>query len=286
MAKYKAQPYKRDLRFANWARIASRSKSTISKMIKRLELSIDDHSFLPGKWIGGHAIRVNIIKRLKKLEITHYKKFEIILSNGLPENSYIEYEDKNNIRVFALNRFDTIINCTDIQNVRLIYTMIFESLSVIWEKKEWDENSLIKIHGEIVKENYVVISAYGKPSLSLNKKLKAEIYCQLFPEYAEFYLRINEKNKQKREILFFKGYLDPAFFLSFFNSLNWKENEYAVLSDYNKRVFFIFSAVDGSFQVEYSSVHSSIQENENFLKAFQFDTPDSNRSLLLGIPSA
>jgi len=249
-------------------------------MIKDLQFEVNDPNPNPGdKWVGGFAINTNIGKRLQKLKDLNFRKWKIILSDGQTENTHVHWEHGNDLEITLYLDFNKIENCKEEKNIRLLYELIFQGLAVIWNVKGWDVDQLNQIHQEIIHEDYKVFVIVGKDHPSPDKNYKAQLYCELFPDYADYYVRFLSKgNKEYKSIKFLKGPLNPHMFFGVFNNFYWPDAENFIIGDFYKEIFIIFNISSNSFSTEFKPGDYTVEELKNYLQSFDHNIPKETRS--------
>lgn len=236
------------------------------------------------KWIGMHAITENISMRLRRLKELSFHKWRIVLSNGGSKESYIYWEEPGEIEMKLFFNFNSIENCREPRMIKLAYELVFEALAVVWLVKGFNLDWLSKIHSEIVKDDYKVAARYGKDFPSPDKRHKAAIYCELYPDYSDCYVVFTGKKKAPlRRIKFLKGDIDPEFFLGFFTDRYWPDNDHFIISDTRKEIFYVFNIYNDEFIIDYKEVYDTADVLKNFLKAFQYGVPYEEKRRILGL---
>jgi hypothetical protein len=222
-------------------------------VIKNIQFILDDPDPNPKyKWVGGFAIMMNITRKLKKIKEISFSKWKIIISNGEIEDSNVSLENGKSLEITLFLDFKKISDCRKPKSVELVYKMIFDGLTVVWMSKNWNAEYLTAINNEIKSEKYKVNLIYGKDYQSPDKHLKAQLYCELFPDYADLYVRfINKDLKKQHDIKFLKGNLNPEMFYGFFINYHWPDSSNFVISDYHKEIFCVFNTKTNQFSLEY-----------------------------------
>lgn len=253
-------------------------------MIRSVDFEVND-SFANGKWVGMYAITVNLIKRIRKLKGLSYNRLQLILQNGEPDQTTVDWENSRNIRVHLYLDFNKIVNCREPEQIKLAYKLIFDSLRVLWKLRGWQKEDLDKIYSQIVEENYEVSAVYGNAFHSRDKQHKVELYCKLMPDYAEHYVRfLNKKNQVLREVFYLKGGLNPIMFFGFFNSIYWRDNEHFFIVDMNREIFYIFQVSVDNFSIEFKPLYNSIEDLKNYVRAFDWNVSAEEHARLMGLP--
>jgi hypothetical protein len=256
---------------------------TATNMITSVEIYLGDLDPNPeDKWIGAFAIISNIGKRLKKLEEISYRKWRLTLADGQSDQSHIFWDDGKNLEALLFIDFQKIISCAEFQSIQLLYEMIFEALGQIWQVKSWNPDRLAEMHAAIKEENYKVSIIYGKDFPSPDKKRKAQFYCELFTDFAEYYVRfIGKGNKVHENIHFLKVDVDPDSYFMYFTNHYWNDKENFIVSDFNNEIFYIFNVNSGCFSIEYRPIDNSLEQLQNYVKAMQYGIPREERLRLL-----
>lgn len=233
-------------------------------------------------------IQYNYIKYLSRLKYISYKRIDIIIDAGNSELQQfnIEWDDGKSARVSVdIDRLD-LDDLSSIESVVNIYNAVATCLIALWKKNNWNPNDIEGALTEIEKEKYRVSVIFGKKYTSPDKKHKAEFVCDIFSEYADYYLQVAiNKNITRQKIKFLKGTPIVDLFFTFFNKLYWRDNEHFILHDFNKEIFYVFYVNDNNFSIEYRPIHNSQDQLENYVKAYSFGVSTSERLMLLGLKS-
>ena len=241
-------------------------------MISNVFFETKDPNPVPAdKWIGAFAIDTNIGKRLRKVKSLSYRKWRIFISNGEPENSHVHWEFKRDLEITLFLDFNKIENCKEDANIRLLYKLLLQSMEYVWRAKGWDINTLQNIFSEIEKEEYKVSAIYGKDHTSPDKKFKVQLYCELFPDYSDCYVRFLHKGRIHKSIKFLKGNLDPQMFYGYFSNFYWSDNETFIINNFYKEIFYIFNVNNSTFLVEFRPNDHSLEQLQDQVNSFQYE---------------
>lgn len=234
-------------------------------------------------------IQYNFIKRLNKLKYVSYRRIDISLSVGNTSGDQtveFEWDDgKTASIIYGLNE-DILGSLTSKENIINIYKAVLNCIKILWKKNNWDPDDLFSIYDEIEKNFFEVSVKFGKPFSSPDKKRTAEFVCEVFPEYADYYLQVFEKETQeKRKIKFLKGLTVIELFFGFFNNPYWRDSKCFFITDINKEIFFIINVDNDSCAIEYKPVYNSLEQCKNYVQAFQAGVTSKERLRLLGLPA-
>jgi hypothetical protein len=239
-------------------------------MIKYIQFEIKDPNPAPaGKWIGAFAIETNIGKRLRKVKDLSFRQWKIFLNNGEPEQSYVHWEFKRDLEITLFLDFNKIENCKEDSNIKLLYKLLFQSLEYVWVARGWDINTLQNIFSDIEKEGYKVSGIYGKDHISPDKKFKAQLYCELLPDYSDCYVRFLQKGRIYKSIKFLMGNLNPEMFYGYFTNCYWADNDNFIICDFYKEMFYLFNVNSETFSLEFRPNDHSLEQLQEKLKRFQ-----------------
>lgn len=231
-------------------------------------------------------IQYNLYKRLTRLKYVTYQRINILLIDKKgKEDIQIEWDDKKsaNLKVYLDPKLMTTI--TAIDSIAAIYDVLFECLEVLWVKYGWNVGDLKNMHLEIIGENFSSFLVYGKNLVSPDKKYKAEFFCELFPEYTDYYLNfLGKKGELINKIKFLHGHPDPSIVFGFYTNSNWRDNECFLLADINKEIFYLFNVKKDEFSIEFIPTYNSLEECKNFVLAFQANVSHKEMMRLLGMP--
>jgi hypothetical protein len=239
-------------------------------MIKSVRFEVNDPNPVPaGKWIGGFAIFTNIGKRLQKVKDLSYGRWKVFVSSGEPEKSHVHWEFKRDLEFILYLDFNKIENCKEYANIRLVYKLIFQSLEYVWRAKGWDKYTLESISSEIEKEGYKVSAIYGKDHPSPDRKFKIQLYCELFPDYSDCYVRFLHKGRIHQSVKFLTGNLNPEMFYGYFTNYYWADNENFIICDFYKEMFYLFNVNSDTFSLEFRPNDHSLEQLQKQLKDLQ-----------------
>lgn len=232
-------------------------------------------------------IQYNIHKRLRELKYVTYRRLDFTLIDENKGGAEIEWDDKKtaNIRCYV----DPVIipSIEDKNGIAAVYTVLFDALKALWIKNNWNSEDLKNIYSEIERENFFSSRSYGKVEVSTDKKYKTKFFCELYPVYADYYLRfLGKKGEVVQEVKFLHGHPDPSIFFNFFPNRVWRDNEYFLLSDANKEIFYIFNVNSANFSIEYRPINNSLEECKNYVAAFQAKISQDERMRLLRLPAS
>jgi hypothetical protein len=236
---------------------------------------------------GMISAKYKIQQKLNTLSYCNYSRIDFTLTNNKQEDPgrmgvWWDTGKRADIQCYADEKtFRRPDGSTDLPQM---YKAILAGLELLWEKKGWNVADLRDIYRKIEEEGFFVSVTAGKALTSPDKQYKAEFYCVLYPGYADYYLWFyNKRKKWERKIMFLKGHEELALFFNFFQNRDWRDNEYFLISDWNKEVIFIFNVHTDSFTVEYKPVHS-LEMARNKLKSFEAGLTQEERSKLFGLP--
>ena len=229
-------------------------------------------------------IQYNIHKRLKLLKHITHRRFDLHIAAG-KERAIIEWDDKKTSVVKCFVQQEIIDSCKEKRSIITIYNEIFNGLKILWEKNSWSIVDLENILLDVRNDDYFSSIQYGKRLASPDKYHKAEFWCEIFPEYSDYYvLFLPAKGIGEKKIKFLHGFQDPSIFFNFFQVQLWRDNQYFLLHDINKEIYFIFDVIRASFSIEYRPLNNSLEECQNYVNAFQAHVSHSERLRLLGLP--
>lgn len=231
-------------------------------------------------------IQYNIQKRLQELKYVSYRRLDVVLADAKDGDGKIEWDDKKTANIKCSVDLSLDAPVTDKRSIKSQYLAIFNGLGGLWERNQWDIADLNNIYSKIEQEGFASSTSYGKILVSPDKKHKAEFFCEIYPEYCDYYLLFwGNKGKLEQRILFLHGHPDPGIFFNFFSNRGWRDNQYFLLSDINKEVFYIFNVNEPTSSLEYRPLNNTLEECKNYVAAFQANIPNSERLKLLGLPS-
>jgi len=227
-------------------------------------------------------IQYNILKRLRELKYVSYRRIDVVLTDVKEEGRRIEWDDKKtaNIKCYVGLSFGEPV--ADKRSTQAQYRAIFNGLEVLWEANQWNVDDLRGVYSEIEQEDFASSISYGKTLASPCKKHKAAFFCEIYPEYCDYYLLfLGNKGKVEQRIPFLHGHPDPGIFFNFFSNRAWRDNQYFLLSDINKEIFYIFNVNEPTSSLEYRPLNNTLEECKNYVAAFQANIPNSERLRLL-----
>lgn len=229
-------------------------------------------------------IQYNVYQRLHKHEYITCRRIDIILTESLVQGDIdVVVDDKRRVEI------KSGIGGIDINHIlendgATVYKVIFSTLRLFWRRNKWNELDIDQLSDEIKHTDFVSTISFSKKYLSPDKKTKAEFYCELFPEYTNYYLDfLNKKKELIRRIKFFKGHQDPLIFFGFFANKTWRDNDFFFLTDYNKEIYFIFNIYEDSFELEYKPTFNSLEKCKDYVRAFEPDISTKERLKLLDL---
>ena len=230
-------------------------------------------------------IQYNIKKRLQELKYVSYRRLDILLVDTEGEDGDIEWDDKKTANMKCYIDPLRFIS-TSKESIVEVYLAIFKGLRILWERNQWMADDLTEIYRNIEQDDFFSFINYGKVLVSPDKKHKAQFFCELYPQYADYYLLFfNSKGKVVQKVPFLHGHQDPDIYFSFFLNRAWRDNEYFLLSNNNKEIFNVFNVNESNFSLEYRPLNNSLEECKNYVAAFQANISSSERLKLLGFPS-
>ena len=231
-------------------------------------------------------IQYNVHKRLQQLKYVSYRRIDIFLIDK-ERDIEVDRDDKKKASLKCSFDRAVIKDISDNKSIASLYDTTFKCLKLLWQRNSWDVEDLNHMHSNITAENYFSSLCIGKKLVSPDKKNKAEFWCELYPTYANYYLCfLKGRGEQVQKILFLRGHSDPDLFFYFFSNRAWRDNEYFLLSDINKEIFYIFNVNEPGFSIEYRPMNNTLEECKNYVRAFQADIPHNERLRLLGLPSS
>ncbi|PVD53793.1 hypothetical protein DC498_04595 [Terrimonas sp.] len=249
-------------------------------MLRQLNLILESPLH---KCEGTPPIKYNLQKRLAQLRYIDYAKIEVLLgSQG--KHLHIEWEDKRSIIVYCEIDPSSISNLSTKSELEYLYSRLKEVFIAIWQKRSWPILDLVEIFKAIEESEYESTLYYGKYIMSPSRNFKAELYCELFPVYTNYYVVFHKKdNMLFQKIFFLKGISDPSLFFDYFQRRHWISEETFVISDLKNEMLYQFNVTSSDFSVVINPSSNSVEECENILKAFRFDIPPNERLKLLGL---
>lgn len=254
-------------------------------MLKEFYLKFISHEFDSQKI---KHIQYNYIKRLNKLKYVSYRRIDIMIEvNDTTEEEKIEilWDDTKTSKMICNIDKNVANDVSSLSCIIQVYKKVFNCLTALWKKNKWESVDLHSIFANIESEWFKVSITYGKTYLSPNKKHKAEIFCDIFPDYADYYLKILCKGSiNVSKFKFFKGLTNIDFFFSFFNNYYWRDDSFFLITDINKEIFFLFNIEMGFSGIEYKPFDNSIEKCKNFVQAFQASVTQEQRLKLLDLP--
>jgi hypothetical protein len=229
-------------------------------------------------------IQYNVHKRLQILKYVSYKRIDVCLVEA-EVDIMVERDDKKKATLKCRFERSMIEDVSEKKTIAYLYNLTFKCLMFLWSRNSWNVEDLDTIHSDIVAENYLSSIFFGKTLFSPDKNHKAAFLCELYPEFANYYLCFFErKGDPSQKILFLHGHSDPDLFFYFFSNRVWRDNDYFLLSNITKEVFYIFNVNQTDFLIEYRPLNNTLEECKNYITAFQADIPISERLKLLGMP--
>lgn len=227
-------------------------------------------------------IQYNILKRIGKLKYITYRRIDINLCFDGCEEITWDNAKTAVIKVSAPKRLESSLESKE--TIVELYKIVFAGLKKHWQKNNWNLGDLNEMHNAIIKEDYKSHITSRKSILSKNRKRKAELYCELQPDYSDYFLIISERRKELYRFNYLHGISDPGMFFGFFPNFYWIGDESVVLSDLNKEIFYVFDMTKGNFSIDYRPLYNTIEELKNYVKAYQAGLSPNERLKLLGLP--
>lgn len=233
------------------------------------------------------SVKYNIQQKLNDLSYCNYSRIDFVLTNNKQEDPgrmgvWWDEGKRADIQWYADEK--TFRQPDGSPDLPHLYKTILSGLQALWEKKGWNVEDLRDMYRKIEEEKFFISVTFVKALTSPDKQNKAEFYCVLYPGYTEYYLWFyNKKKKWERKIMFLKGQEEPIAFFGFFQNRGWRDNEYFLLSDWNKEIYFVFNVNKDEFSVEFKPV-KSLEIAQNKLKSFEAGLTQEERTKLFGLP--
>lgn len=214
-----------------------------------------------------------------KLKYIGYSRINIDLVETT--STSIEREDKRSVLLICPAPLGLLQSIEERENYVHLYKQVFNCLRVLWVKNNWDVGDLDKIYEEIELNDFRSNIIYGQTLTSHNRKYKAEFRCDLYPEYSDYSIQFLEKLNIIKSVKFLKGHPDPSLFFGYFNVRWWRDNENYLLSEFNKEIYYCFNITSDDFTIDFRPQYNSVEQCQNKIKAFQFDTSHEEMQELL-----
>ena len=152
-------------------------------------------------------------------------------------------------------------------NLPSVYKTIVSALELLWGQKQWPVADLQELYQAMEGDGWFVKAPFGKISMSPDKEHKAEFFCDLYHDHADYYVIFSARqNKWRKRIKFLEGHEDPEVFFWFFANRQWKDNEQFILSDKNEEILFVFDVNKDDFSVEYRLQGEAVEEKRRKFK--------------------
>lgn len=244
-------------------------------MISYVIFEIKDSNPQPaGKWHGAFAIITNVSTRLQKVRELSFRKWKIFITHGKAEESYVHDEFRRDLEMTLYIDTTKVRNCEEPENIRLLYEWIFEGLRYIWRSRAWNGEILDEMHAAIIKDDYKVVARVGKDYPSPNKLYKAQLYCEIYPQYTDLYIHFIGKGKKLyRTIYFLRGNSDPYMFYGVFSQHYWSDDNNFILCNYTGEIKYVFDVDKDDFNIVYDPINNTLEELQDYINAFKHDTP-------------
>ena len=230
-------------------------------------------------------IQYNVIKRLCKLKYVTYRRIDIAMVFGI-ETGKIDYTwgDDKATGITCILKADGSSDFTSVEMIKAIYDLLLLCFKDLWDKNAWDTGDVDRVFNDIDMGSAFATVTYGKTFIAPGRKHKAEFYCEVFPDYANYFFHLlGNKSSPGKKIQFLKGHTPIETFFMYFNNPYWRDNEYFILSDMNKEVFLLFNISADSVLVEYRPIIGTLEECKNHLRAFEWDVSTADSLRFLGM---
>lgn len=230
-------------------------------------------------------IQYNITKRIKKLKYVTYRRIDISFvatKTTEQKKAEVRWNDKTAVISCSLKE-ENLNDLNSNESIVAVYKSVFDGLASLWLENNWDFHDLGNMYNEIDLEGFFVSGKYGKTFLSPDKNYKAEFFCEVYPDYADYYLDfLSKKNVLKRRIKFLKGFPVIELVFGFYNTAFWRDTNSFSLQDGNKEIAYIFDINADTVSIEFSPKWNTLEVLKNYVGAFESSVSHNERKKLLG----
>ena len=215
-------------------------------------------------------VKYNIQKHINVLRYCHYKRISLQVTHDPdyePSRMGLWWDDGR----IADIRWHVDARVWRTKDGRLnlpsVYKTIVSALELLWGQKQWPVADLQELYQAMEGDGWFVKVPFGKISMSPDKEHKAEFFCDLYHDHADYYVIFSARqNKWRKRIKFLEGHEDPEVFFWFFANRQWKDNEQFILSDKNEEILFVFDVNKDDFSVEYRLQGEAVEEKRRKFK--------------------
>jgi len=215
-------------------------------------------------------VKYNIQKHINVLRYCHYKRISLQVTHDPdyePSRMGLWWDD-GRIADIRWHVDARVWRAKDGRlNLPSVYKTIVSALELLWGQKQWPVADLQELYQAMEGDGWFVKAPFGKISMSPDKEHKAEFFCDLYHDHADYYVIFSARqNKWRKRIKFLEGHEDPEVFFWFFANRQWKDNEQFILSDKNEEILFVFDVNKDDFSVEYRLQGEAVEEKRRKFK--------------------
>jgi hypothetical protein len=226
-------------------------------------------------------IQYNVYKRLKKLKYVTYRRIDINFVDAVEDGNKIERGDN---KIIVLKSFvDPVYSrkSKERDSIAYIYRCLFNTLEFLWTNHNWNVKDLQQMLSVIEATEYTANLTIGKILPSPDKKHKVELLCELYPGYCDYNLLfLDKKGVILHKILFLHGMGDPGMVFIFYYNRLWRDNEYFLISNDTKEIFYVFNVQSAEFTLEFRPLKNTLEACKNAAASYQADISSEERSRL------
>lgn len=219
-------------------------------------------------------IQYNIQYKIWSLKYNKYRRIDIdiVVEDDIKEDFEITWNDNKTAKILLYCERKSVSDLEAKSCIAFIYDLVFKPLKILWKSNEWDVDDLISLHEEIKSDDYKAIIPIGKSLRLPNTKGIVNIICKLYPQFSEYFFRV-ENNNNPQTIQFFKGISDIGIFFGFFNVFKIKDSNRVLISDANGELNHVFNFSDNEYQRVYVPKINSIENCKKIMEAFESANP-------------
>ncbi len=229
-------------------------------------------------------IEYSVYKHLKSLKYVSFRRIDIEVEAKEIIEAPSVFHAHDIARIKLSLGSDEMLTIQEKKTINTIYSKVFDSLKILWLEKSWSIEDLSRIHDQIPLEQLPCTMLVGKPVASKSKKYKAIVRCEVYTDYADYFVDFMEKGKAVHSIHFLKGSPIIQLFLGFFHTRSWNGDDFFIFSDLNKEIFYVFNRKEEHFTIEYRPIYNTEEQCKRHVRAFEFDVTNSERLEIMGIP--
>jgi hypothetical protein len=239
-----------------------------------------------------YHIQFNFLLKLKKIRYLKYRNINFYFTRNELEQAGCEFRGIESTVLsihYRLTRDEqeTLGDHNSEEFIGMVYSTVFRALHVLWDKKNWNEEDLLRLKETMRKENYRSIYPLFGPILNISRKYKATAYADYFADFANIFVEFNLGKNKKLQVLLSRATVDNAIIKRFVHNGFWNTKDEFIIQDELKEIEFLINPAAENIEVKTSlfpGANNNLSELEGYLKALAFDTDEKERYRLLGIP--